>query len=489
MRYGVLLFFPVILGFLPNPVASAPGEEPLRPALEARDVESILRTDWYGLYLKGKKIGYFRSSRERAGDFIRETETFNMKRSSFGLKSEIVISEITTFDSKAPYRMVAAEYEQRNDPAPLEKILLVRNDKGFEYTYRTGAVVSRKQVADIDYTLADALGPDLWIRRGPNEGAKASFKNFDIKDAKIHTLASKVLGIKSSLVAGVNLRYYEIDNESSKDMLKFVTRHDDQGRTLSSVIAIFDLRLETEEQAKNTEYSQDLFVLGMAKCDRPLGQTKKVTELVIQVDGPEGEIFEDGPRQSVAPGPKGSRLVKLGKKYGKPVPATGKEIAEALEETNSYCISHPRVKALAEQAVGAATTPEDKVKAIVLFVNGYIRPTLSTTMPTIHDLMDKKKGDCKSYALMVANLARAAGVPAREVSGLVYTGDDQKAFGGHAWNEVVVNGVWVPVDATLRESEVDATHVSFGTEQKAAKNLLNTLGKLSFKVVEVKTGK
>ena len=385
--------------------------------------------------------------------------------------------------------MLGAEYQQRNDPAPLEKILLARNDKGFEYTYRTGAVVSRKQVPDIDYTLADALGPDLWIRRGPKEGAKASFKNFDIKDAKIHKLASKVLGTKSSLVAGVNVRYFEVENVSSKEMLKYLTRHDDQGRTLSSVIAIFDLRLETEEQAKNTEFSQDLFVLGMVKSDRRLGHPKQVAELVIQVDGPEGEIFEDGPRQSVAPGPNGSRLVKLGKKYGKPVPATTKEIADALEETNSYCISHPRVKALAERAIGNAATAQDKVQRIVQFVNGYIRPTLSTTMPTIHDLMDKKKGDCKSYALMVANLARAAGVPAREVSGLVYAGDDQKAFGGHAWNEVVVNGMWVPVDATLRETEVDATHISFGTEQKAAKNLLNTLGKLSFKVVEVKSGK
>src|SRR5205807_5470271 len=121
------------------------------------------------------------------------------------------------------------------------------------------------------------------------------------------------------------------------------------------------------------------------------------------------------------------------------------------------------------------------------FVNGFVRPSLSVTLPSIHDLLDKKKGDCKSYALLVTNLARAAGVPAREVSGLLYIGDDQKAFGGHAWNEVVLNGIWVPVDASLRQTEVDATHVCFGTEHKAAKNLFNSLGKLSFKVLEVKS--
>jgi transglutaminase/protease-like cytokinesis protein 3 len=88
----------------------------------------------------------------------------------------------------------------------------------------------------------------------------------------------------------------------------------------------------------------------------------------------------------------------------------------------------------------------------------------------------------------VTNLARAAGVPAREVSGLLYVGDDLKAFGGHAWNEVVLNGAWVPVDASMGETEVSATHISFGSEHRATKNLLTTLGKLKFKLVEVRHG-
>ena len=38
--------------------------------------------------------------------------------------------------------------------------------------------------------------------------------------------------------------------------------------------------LEPEEQAKNTEYSQDLFVQGMVKIDRPLGPACPDTEAV-----------------------------------------------------------------------------------------------------------------------------------------------------------------------------------------------------------------
>ena len=489
MPSRVILLLAAICGLSLVAVPAARSEEIQRPALDAKDIEPLLRTEWFGLYLKDKKIGYVRSTCEQVGDQVLVLQTFNMKLASFGQKAEYAVSQVLTFENKAPYRMVRAEKDERNEPAPPKKTLLLRKGQGFEYSYRTGQEVSRKQIADVDYTLADALASDLWVRRGPKQGDKAVFKQFDVTDGKTHALKCKILGTKSSLVAGVKVRYFEVEIVSSKEQLTYLTRLDDQGRTLSSVIAIFEIRAETEEQAKNTEYSQDLFVLGMVKSDRPLGLTKSVRELVLEVPGKEGEIFEDGPRQSVAPGPNGSRLLKLGKKYGKATPATREEIADSLEETNSYCISHPKVKALAEQAVGSAKTPEEKVRRIVRFVNGFIRPQLSATMPTIHDLMENKHGDCKSYALMVTNLARAAGVPAREVSGLLYIGDDQKAFGGHAWNEVVLNGVWVPVDASLRETEVDATHVSFGTEHKAAKNLLTTMGKLSFKVVEVQNGK
>lgn len=488
MRFRLAVLVALLLGLVRLPLPCAQAEDVARPALEPGDIEPLLRTEWFGVYLKGTKIGYFRKARDRNGDFLRESGTFAMKLASFGQKAELLIDQTLLFENKAPYRLVRAEKTQRSDPTPAEHFTMVRTDQGFDFTYRTGKVISTKKVVDPDMTLADALALDVWIRRGPKEGASIVTKEFEVKDAKSHTMASKVLTVKSSLVNGVNVRYFEVDNVDHEQNIKFLTRHDDQGRMLSGVIAVFELRLETEEQAKNTQYSQDLFILGMVKSDRALGPTKQVSELVLQIDGKEGEIFEDGPRQSVEPAPGGSRYLKLGKKYGKTTPATKKEIEDCLKETTTYCISHPRVKALAEQAVGDAVTPEEKVERIVRFVNGFVRPSLRASMPTIHDLMDKKEGDCKSFALLVTNLARAVGVPARDVTGLLYIGDDQKAFGGHAWNEVVLNGVWVPIDATLRETEVDATHVSFGTETKAANNLLTTLGKLSFKVVEVKGG-
>ena len=58
-----------------------------------------------------------------------------------------------------------------------------------------------------------------------------------------------------------------------------------------------------------------------------------------------------------------------------------------------------------------------------------------------------------------------------------------------AWNEVVLNGVWVPVDASLNQVELDAGHISFGADRAAFGTMLQSWGKLSFKVIEVQSSK
>jgi len=276
---------------------------------------------------------------------------------------------------------------------------------------------------------------------------------------------------------------YEIAEDWNDGAVKTLGRMDADGLTLSQEVLAFELRREPEEQAKNTEFSQDLFVLGMVKVQRPLGPIQRVKELVLEISGAE-QAFEDGPRQSVV-ADDGKHYLRIGKRFGKESRATKEDIAENLRETNAYHITDPNVKTLADRAVGDAMTDAEKVRNITRFVHDYIRPTFINSVPNIHNLLERKAGDCKSYALLFTNLARAAGVPAREVSGLLYVGDDAKAFGGHAWNEVILNGVWVPIDATFNETEINATHLCFGTEKRAAKNLLETIGKLSVKVVEV----
>ena len=61
------------------------------------------------------------------------------------------------------------------------------------------------------------------------------------------------------------------------------------------------------------------------------------------------------------------------------------------------------------------------------------------------------------------------------------------AFGGHAWNEVVVDGVWVSVDASLNQVEADPGHIRLAAaaDSRAEAAIMGALGKLSFRLVEL----
>lgn len=474
--------------FLLGLVAASHADEKFyRPDLDAKYLESSLRVDWFGVYQKGKKIGYVRNERKRGeGQFVEE-QLMSMKLVSFGQKIEIFSSQTMVFKPAPSYRMVKTVLIEKSGPIEKKTTFIWNEKEGvYDTVHEAGGEKRAGVLKNIDYTMGDASATEVWVRSNPAVGAVVVTRSFDPSEQKMDEQTNKVLSSKRSLAGGVKVHFFEVETESKLRQFKTLSRYDDQGNTLSADVLIFELRKETEEQAKDTQYSQDLFVLGMVKIDKGIGATGRVAELIVEVDGKESEIFEDGPRQSVVPTDKGKQ-VRLGKKYGKEQKATEAEIAEALEETNAYPISHAKIKDLAAKVTEGARTPEAKVARIVEHVHKFVQPALTAQAPEIHSLLKNKKGDCKSYALLFNNLARAAGVPAREVSGLLYVGDDFKAFGGHAWNEVVLNGVWIPVDASMGETEVNATHICFGTEHRATKNLLTTLGKLSFRLVDVKS--
>ena len=87
--------------------------------------------------------------------------------------------------------------------------------------------------------------------------------------------------------------------------------------------------------------------------------------------------------------------------------------------------------------------------------------------------------------MLFCTLARAAGLPAREASGYVYMGDNVKGFGGHAWNEVVIDGHWLPLDASVGHTNLMPVYISVGTGRDGNELMSQTSGKLSYQVVEV----
>ncbi len=461
-----------------------------RYELTQKEIESQLGTDWYGVYvLNNQKIGYAKTTFVKIDDAknpgYRMGVEISARITAANVKAELEFGETQDFDAKPPYALRYGRSIQA-DGKSVQTIELKRADKGFEVTTAVGNDRQTRKVPALDFTLADTLTPIVWIRRAPKPGDKLTTRNFDFDDLKIDREIREHLSSKEATVSGVKVTYHELKVTLPKEKLTGTERFDQSGKLINGKIGgVFEMRLEPEAQAKDLGKSVDLFVLGTVKIDKPLGEATQVAELVVEVAGKEAGVLKPGPRQAITQ-ENGKTIARLGKAHARPVKAEAKDIEESLEETATYPLTHPKVQTLMKQAVGDAQTPEEKVKRLVGFVHRHIQPSYTAQPLTLLDLIEKREGDCSEYALLFTTLARAAGVPAREVSGLMYMGDKTKAFGPHAWNEVVLDGHWTPIDAAWDQTEIDATHVSFGAGVSGGLEHLSTFGTLSFKLVGVK---
>src|SRR5690606_40603290 len=89
---------------------------------------------------------------------------------------------------------------------------------------------------------------------------------------------------------------------------------------------------------------------------------------------------------------------------------------------------------LAAEAVGDATAPLVIVERLLATVDARLQTRITTGYSTAPEVLARGDGDCKDHTVLFLALARAAGLPARPVQGLVFANDTEPpSFGGHIW--------------------------------------------------------
>jgi hypothetical protein len=496
MRRLLLAWLPfAALCLFPSaPRARAEDQPPPLTNLSVKEVEDALGIDWYGVYMVGKKAGFARFSLAQGTDPKRAGFVANLQITLplvvAGAKQEMRLVQTLEFAGEPPFSLQRATAGQtgRNDDRVTQ---LIRKENGFEAVRTAAGTTTRKQLGPLDYTLADVVTPVVWVRREPKLGDRVTSRIIDFDKLQLEPEIRKLLSTKTSVAEGVRVNYREVQVTLPRHEVSALERYDEKGRLLSGKLAgVIELRAEIEARAKSLEYSTDLFLLGTVTIDRPLGDAARVSGLVLEVSGKEAADIKSGPRQSVTPNESGTFTFQLGRAHGTPLKATDKDVEENLAATDDYPLSDSKVRDLVKQALKEAQTPREKVDRLVHFVANYLTPDFQTRPRSVAQLLTVRKGACTEYARLFTTLARAAGIPARDVVGFVYMGDDQRAFGPHAWNEVVLDGVWTPVDASWNETEVNATHIRCGPSRPDQvswlASFLSTFGKLSFRVVEVR---
>jgi transglutaminase-like putative cysteine protease len=135
----------------------------------------------------------------------------------------------------------------------------------------------------------------------------------------------------------------------------------------------------------------------------------------------------------------------------------------------------------ARAIVAQRQTPWEKALAIYEWVHRNVAKEMTISLPSALDVLHTLKGDCNEHTYLSVALARAAGLPAKIVVGIVY---HEGAFYYHAWPSIYA-GRWIEMDPTWGQPTVDATHLALVEGEKDQQvQIIKVLGQLKIQVIE-----
>ncbi|MFT4550491.1 MAG: hypothetical protein ACI8XO_001771 [Verrucomicrobiales bacterium] len=455
-------------------------------------------TFYYNVLITGKKVGWMRQSIKRTkfegvnayaleGEFVQKllNEGKELKTTSF---------DVEYFSAEKPYQFLGGSTKsaQNGFQSATE---IVRSDEpegGFIAKISSGRAQREKDLGEMDYTLGDVMADAVWCEENPDVGDSIRVRELDFTDLEIRAASNTLVekfpmdGVGVIERCGLKARYViDYDDPVGKISGKFIC--DATGNMLSGDISgAVSIELTTRDDALKLEANLDLFESTLIKIDQSLGDPMEVTELVLEISGASAAVIKNSANQSAEYDAKAEHLLlKIGREHGTKARVTEDARETALEETSAYPTKDAQIIALTERAIGRATRPKAKIKRLVDFVDTFIVDDTSSEPLSVNDIIDTQRGDCTEHSQLFVTMARAAGIPARMVSGFIYGEASTYCFGGHAWCEVEVDGHWHPVDPTWGETMINATHIRISGDRPSAQEMEVYLGGLKLRVLSV----
>jgi hypothetical protein len=142
--------------------------------------------------------------------------------------------------------------------------------------------------------------------------------------------------------------------------------------------------------------------------------------------------------------------------------------------------AEPAISRRASRLAAGERDPAVIARRIVDWVHDTLRAEPGALPSSASEALERRSGDAREFALLTAALARATGIPARPVTGLLHLGG---RFYLHAWTEVYL-GRWIPVDAMLGQFPADASHLPFlSGAAEPGPDLARVLSRLQLSVI------
>lgn len=223
--------------------------------------------------------------------------------------------------------------------------------------------------------------------------------------------------------------------------------------------------------------SRDLTRLVSVAANVPISQPAVLTTLRLRISGIEDPLFLHGGRQHL----EADVLTITREPVPDPPVVPVDDLREFLDPTPFIESDHPEILQRVAAIVSPEDTPREKVEKITAWIYKNIekRPVLS--IPSALQTLKTRMGDCNEHAVLMAAMARAAGIPAQIEAGMVYL---RGHFYYHAWTVLHLDR-WTTVDALMNQMPADVTHIRFVRgEPNRQIDLMGVIGSVKLTILD-----
>jgi len=468
----------------------------------------VLEDEWMIVQVVRQRVGYQHGLTVKKGDLVTSTVTqfIEMTRDATPVRQETEV-----------------QYKERADGTPLGFVVKMsgaaRNmtiegriaDGKLALTSRT---LGEERTKTEEWPEGTMIGYALnsYIKREIARGRKEfSFRTFSVEIAKFVNVTYKVVGWEKIEVLGRRARVRKSLVSGLVPGLTHTEYRDSDGTVWKVDMGILQMEVlrATREQALQKSPAFGGFdALGdiMVRVKTRLARPREVRSALYRLRLKEGKASDlklEGPGQKVErTAGDGSVLlrvksVKPDPERVVPHPIRDPDMKKYLDPSTFVQSDDAEIVRVAREVASEVRSSYAAAKRLELWVYRNIREkNLDRAFASAKEVMQDRAGDCTEHAVLLAALLRAAGIPSRGASGILYfeLPGAGPAFAYHMWTEAYV-GDWVPLDATLAGSFVDATHIRLAESDLAAMSpaagmleIVQVFGRLKIEIVEYAAG-
>ncbi|MBN2327595.1 MAG: transglutaminase domain-containing protein [Candidatus Omnitrophica bacterium] len=487
--------------------------------IDINDGALIMRQDYLGYYLGSQKIGYSQYILKEDRDdspvklpgryFLFESDSF-LQIQALGI----------------PITLKTKQYGDVNEDLTLRNFTFSYEASGQSLTVKVnvesdGLHITTKSAGDTSESVIPLSGPVyhtdmihlVVARQGLEVGKKYVLPVFEamtmsLTDAVVTVLEKE----KITLPDGDSAETFKIETSlKGFKSTSWINEDGDVYKEMSTVVGITSTAMrETKEQAFDMNFvsgdvqhleesAVDLIQASRITVDPPISNPASVKKMVIKLIGAEKEdIVIDGTYQTLQSADGDQLVLEIQRQNYEDLEERLADVSEAPPYENSdpdlqaYLAegplvqsNNPQIREKAKEIADEAKSqnPWQASKAIADWLYQNIEKEMRVTIPSAVEVLNSMKGDCNEHSTLFAALARALGIPAKICAGIVYQED---GFYYHAWNEVSIDGKWLPIDATLDRIKMDAAHVKLAEGSlDSQSDIVKLIGNLQVEILSI----